>query len=929
MTSKKVFEFLNDSGGNNFTESAPRPPVPGEENELHSNGGMSTRSSGSHKSQVSSKSQSSGKSMSSSKGEMTHSPAATPRKSNLDKTGGSLSCSTQGLFSDDMDAPLGFEPEGSAASSPPFTENSTPPHLKWAETLHHLLSDSDGVELFKEYLEKESGGCYEVDFWFACEGLRQKDEQQLPSVIKVIYKKFVRHDKIKCIDKDTRQGITDKINRKEQMDRTIFDSAQAEVEGYMKGVTYPAFLNSDFYVQYVQNYGDSPKSSRSSGSNSARPVSQAGLLPALIEDKELESDQLNYGSVSSVLNKSHGHNFQRPELPGARRTETLTGCSRYTSRMLNSAYPAHVSYAPVSTVDSELQSLSSDALTDDTISLTDSSVDGLSNRSWKRSRKSMKNQAQVNRETSAGLHSHIIPRTERAPKDRNIAETDPKKFASLVIEKLKRVYEEQEIGIKMEEKLKCLEYDKAEEEKMSSSMVKNTTASFNIPFIPSNSVIEDETAESILDQHCSRIWASSSHHTPSGHSPPNKSPTVARKKFNQSLPATGTGSSGIHSRSLQHRKRDCLSSLSCDSGVGDEKSGKETHKHIHHHHHHHHQPRTSKTRMEKEAQHASMSCWTDALGQGNRSVTSKKKASKCVKSSDSSSYIDSGISTVYDKESLPPMPNLMDPTSSKVLSWMLESDRVAEPSSGYQDSDKSSSNRKSHAARLNHSASASLPSHKQGSKKVCGTHTNSRSTSVERSGNTLQSWIPPSQVMPSQPFAQDTMMPLPPHPNTRTQLEEAKRRLEDYPGSPIKSKSFTGVSKGHTMQSCSSQVRTMPSAKTVPSDLDRSGSQTLDRSVLSNKSNSANVSTSSSNTTVIGIYFGTEPIPYRHTLPGRNITLGQFKTLITKKGNFKYFFKTDSDEFGGEGAVFEQISDDNAVLPMWENKIVAKVDKIE
>ncbi|ESO89221.1 hypothetical protein LOTGIDRAFT_98136, partial [Lottia gigantea] len=82
------------------------------------------------------------------------------------------------------------------------------------------------------------------------------------------------------------------------------------------------------------------------------------------------------------------------------------------------------------------------------------------------------------------------------------------------------------------------------------------------------------------------------------------------------------------------------------------------------------------------------------------------------------------------------------------------------------------------------------------------------------------------------------------------------------------------------------------------------------------------------NTTVVGIYFGAEPIPYRHTLPGRNITLGQFKTLITKKGTFKYFFKRDSDEFG-EGAVFEQISDDSVVLPMWENKIVAKVDKIE
>ena len=42
-----------------------------------------------------------------------------------------------------------------------------------------------------------------------------------------------------------------------------------------------------------------------------------------------------------------------------------------TSKAVN---PYHVSYAPVSAQDSELQSLSSDAHTDDTMSLTDSSV---------------------------------------------------------------------------------------------------------------------------------------------------------------------------------------------------------------------------------------------------------------------------------------------------------------------------------------------------------------------------------------------------------------------------------------------------------------------------------------------------------------------------------------------------------------------------
>ena len=40
--------------------------------------------------------------------------------------------------------------------------------------------------------------------------------------------------------------------------------------------------------------------------------------------------------------------------------------------------------------------------------------------------------------------------------------------------------------------------------------------------------------------------------------------------------------------------------------------------------------------------------------------------------------------------------------------------------------------------------------------------------------------------------------------------------------------------------------------------------------------------------TVVTYFLGLEPIPYRTSLPGKNITLGQFKALITKKGNYRY-----------------------------------------
>jgi len=39
--------------------------------------------------------------------------------------------------------------------------------------------------------------------------------------------------------------------------------------------------------------------------------------------------------------------------------------------------------------------------------------------------------------------------------------------------------------------------------------------------------------------------------------------------------------------------------------------------------------------------------------------------------------------------------------------------------------------------------------------------------------------------------------------------------------------------------------------------------------------------------TVVGYYFCDEPIPYRTTIPGNSVTLGQFKQHIAKKGNYR------------------------------------------
>ncbi|ESO10030.1 hypothetical protein HELRODRAFT_153517, partial [Helobdella robusta] len=77
--------------------------------------------------------------------------------------------------------------------------------------------------------------------------------------------------------------------------------------------------------------------------------------------------------------------------------------------------------------------------------------------------------------------------------------------------------------------------------------------------------------------------------------------------------------------------------------------------------------------------------------------------------------------------------------------------------------------------------------------------------------------------------------------------------------------------------------------------------------------------------TVVGYYFGDDPIPYRTTLPSYQPTLGQFKRHLNKKGNLKYFFKKESDEFDS-GVVHEELTDDDDLLPLWKGKVIGKVE---
>lgn len=140
-------------------------------------------------------------------------------------------------------------------SSSSSQSSSSPSCLKWARTLSSLLEDRDGVELFKRYVELE-GGIHSdrLKFYFACEGLKQQsDTEKVNQIIGAIYR-FLKKSQL-TVPEDIRQTIKAGLKDKNfVLTPDLFDQMQADIERIINETTYPHFLQSEMYLQFVQNY---------------------------------------------------------------------------------------------------------------------------------------------------------------------------------------------------------------------------------------------------------------------------------------------------------------------------------------------------------------------------------------------------------------------------------------------------------------------------------------------------------------------------------------------------------------------------------------------------------------------------------------------------------------------------------------------------
>ncbi|XP_074512138.1 axin-1 isoform X2 [Sebastes fasciatus] len=800
-------DYIADLGGS-FTEDAPRPPVPGEEGELVCSDGRQYGNLG-----FSSKSESL----------KCEASVATPRRPDLD---------------------LGYEPEGSASP--------TPPYLKWAESLHSLLDDQDGIHLFRTFLKQEE--CADMlDFWFLCSGFKleanEGNEEKKVKLAKAIYKKYILDTNgivSRQIKPATKSFIKDCVMRL-HIDPAMFDQAQTEIQTMMEENTYPLFLKSDIYLEYTRTGGESPKLYSDQSSVSGNGKGLSGYLETLNEDEEWRCDQ---------------EPEEQPECdptPSNRLTQKLlmeTAPQRVASsarfqdgheyrhspcREPINPYYINTGFAlgpATSANDSEQQSMSSDA---DTTSLTDSSVDGVPPyRYRKQHRREMHESAKAN----GRVPLPHIPRTNRIPKDIHV---EPERFAAELISRLEGVLREREAQEKLEERLKRVRLEEEGDEVVSTAAALsshrfppgayqqhyNSRYADNTYSGPPLRDAHEENPESILDDHVQRVMKTPGCQSPGTgrHSPKSRSPDGG---------VPGGKGTGLGMAQAKHPSRHGLK--------GD---GNHLYHHKHMHHIHHAGVGKPKEQAEAEAAmraHGSLpwSAETSHYGSKSRSYAdgmgsnpmehtgySSKGGTQCKRAFKKGEEV-----RPYDM----PAPAEEMEKNQKILLWLMEGQKemVQHKRSPYGST--------------------------TGSKRTTGHEAQLR-----------------NNVQPSHPFIQDPTMPPNPAPSPLIQLEEVRRRLEEE-----KIKSGTVQPK--------------------------------QRHKATKKQPCENIT--------VAYYFCEELIPYRTSVRGRVVTLGQFKELLTKKGNYRYYFKKVSDEFDC-GVVFEEVREDDAILPIFEEKIIGKVEKID
>ncbi|KAM8945292.1 axin-2 [Pelodytes ibericus] len=817
MTSALLMTQLSDHSSS-FREDAPRPPVPGEEGQTS---------------------------------------CQLPTKSQRSK---SMSLSSNPKRNEDG---LG-EPEGSASPDSPL--------VRWTKSLHSLLGDQDGAHLFRTFLDREK--CVDtLDFWFACNGFRQMDLKDAKTlrVAKAIHKRYIENYSVvsKQLKPPTKVFIRDSIKR-QQIDSTMFDQAQSEIQAVMEDNAYQMFLTSDIYLEYVSTGGENPAYFSSAGPGSLKVVS--GYLPTLNEEEEWNCVDLKHKNVVGLSSKSL----------------RATACSRAKETVDNGyrAYkrtdpinPYHVNsgyvFAPATSANES--EVSSDALTDDSMSMTDSSVDGIPPY-----RLGSKKQIQREMHRSVKANGQVslphFPRTHRLP--REMTPVEPAVFAAELIARLEKVKQEQETLHSLEARLQQIKEEEEKEESetpVSSQPPRESLIPTHQPAAVLPSVQCEDDPQAILDDHLSRVLKTPGCQSPGlgKHSPRARSPDLPRPLRPTLPPAVPINSCSMLAKGF---------------------ITKQTTKHIHHHYIHHHTMPKTKEEIEQEA--------------------ARRVQCFCSGSTEYCCYLNSRTHPKAGDHSLSHVENAGHRTgnlSRRNYTGELEGTSVIYkiPSEDHQHAtwqriveceNERQSRHKSHSVQCSRKSPACEQTRASSAERPARHHT--------WGGSNSQPW----NLQPSYPAVQDPAIPPLTPPNTLAQLEEACRRLAEVSKPPKQRCPGQSQQRSHSVPSQIGSGLLTPTAPAFEDPKEPKKSATAPLPAPSEL--------------MVTYFFCGEEIPYRRMLKSHNLTLGHFKEQLSKKGNYRYYFKKVSHEFDC-GAVFEEILEDDTVLPTYEGRVLGKVERID
>ncbi|MEE6506894.1 hypothetical protein FKM82_007891 [Ascaphus truei] len=441
------------------------------------------------------------------------------------------------------------------------------------------------------------------------------------------------------------------------------------------------------------------------------------------------------------------------------------------------ANPYHVNagyvFAPATSANES--ECSSDALTDDSMSMTDSSVDGIAPYRMG-SKKHLQREMHRNVKANGQVPLPHFPRTHRLPKE--MTPVEPAAFAAELISRLEKVKQEQETMDSLQERLQQIKEEEEKEELDVGSQPSRETMVLQYQPYPltlmSTGTSEDDP-QAILDDHLSRVLKTPGCQSPgmARHSPRSRSPDRARPP--KPLPPLNPPPCALLARGFVT---------------------KQTTKHVHHHYIHHHTVPKSKEQIEAEAaRRVQCFCSSSAeyccslktkthsrsleapLVHGEHTGRTSALCKRSCKIATECSADGDGTAVIYQ---LPAEQRLQD-------TWQ----RIVENESERQNKHKP------HSVQCTKNASSEP----------------TRASSAERPAR-HHAWVAnghPKNLQPSHPLPQDpAVLPLIP-PNTLAQLEEACRRLTEASKPPKPRCSTSNHQRSHSVASQSGSALNTPS----------------------------------------------------------------------------------------------------------------------